>query len=209
MRFKLLVVPILAVSLFAPVFPAFSQVAPAYSGPNLPLSVGIGPSGYDVDWGHGAMYGGTIWADWYPAQLPEILHGLGVEVEVRDISLRQNCNPPGFCPQKNLREDTAGGGVIYSWRHFRNFHPYAKFLIEDGSVDHYLVTPTPSVPRDQSHANLMLFAAGGGLEYRIYRPIWVRADYEYQDWGTLLGNTLNPQGITVGVSYDFSHAHSR
>ncbi len=54
----------------------------------------------------------------------------------------------------------------------------------------------------------MLFAAGGGLEYRIFRPIWVRADYEYQDWGTLLGNTFNPQGITVGVAYEFSRAHS-
>jgi opacity protein-like surface antigen len=202
MRFKLLVVPILAVSLFAPVFPAFSQVAPAYSGPNLPLSVGIGPSGYDVDWGHGAMYGGTIWADWYPAQLPEILHGLGVEVEVRDISLRQNCNPPGFCPQKDMRQDTAGGGVIYSWRHFRNFHPYGKFLIEDGSVDFY---PLPGY----AHDTRTLFAPGGGFEYRIFRPIWVRADYEYQDWGTLLGKTLNPQGFTVGVSYAFSHISPR
>ena len=208
MRLKLLVVPILTVSLFAPVFPAFSQVVPAYSGPNLPLSVGFGPSSYDVDWGHGRMYGGTIWADWYPPQLPRILHGLGVEAEVRDISLHQNCIPPGFCPQKNMRQDTAGGGVVYSWRHFRNFHPYGKFLIEDGSVDHYLVTPTPSVPRDQSHANLMLFAPGLGFEYRIFGPIWARADYEYQDWGTLLGKTLNPQGFTVGVSYAFSHAHS-
>jgi len=203
MRLKLLVVPILTVSLFAPVFPAFSQVVPAYSGPSLSLSVGFGPSSYDVDWGHGRMYGGTIWADWYPTQLPRILHGLGVEVEARDISLHQNCNPPGFCPQKNLRQDTAGGGVIYSWRHFRNFHPYGKFLIEDGSVDFYHAS-RPANP----HANLMLFAPGGGLEYRIFRPIWVRADYEYQNWGTLLGNTLNPQGISVGVAYEFSRAYS-
>ena len=201
MRFKLFVVPILTVSLFAPVFPAFSQVVPTYSGPSLSLSVGFGPSRYDVDWGHGDMYGGTIWADWYPARLPQILNGLGVEVEARDISLHQNCIPAGFCPQKNMRQDTAGGGVIYSWRHFRNFRPYGKFLFEDGSVDYY-----PNLPH--VHANLMVLAAGGGLEYRIFRPIWVRADYEYQDWGTLLGNTLNPQGITVGVSYDFSHAHS-
>ena len=59
------------------------------------------------------------------------------------------------------------------------------------------------------HANLIVFAPGGGLEYRIFRPIWVRADYEYQDWGTLLGNTLNPQGFTVGVAYEFSRAGLR
>jgi opacity protein-like surface antigen len=146
------------------------------------------------------MYGGTIWADWYPTQLPQILHGLGVEVEARDISLHQNCIPPGFCPQKNLRQDTAGGGVIYDWHLFHRFHPYGKFLVEDGSVDYF-----PSPPH--SHANLMVFAAGGGFEYRFLGPLWVRGDYEYQDWGTLLGNTLNPQGITVGVAYDFSHAY--
>ncbi len=204
MRLKLLVVPILAVSLFAPLFPAFSQAVPAYEGrgPSLPLSIGFGPSSYDVDWGHGRMYGGTVWADWYPTQLPRILHGLGVEVEARDISLHQNCNPPGFCPQKNMRQDTAGGGVIYNWRLFRRFHPYAKFLVEDGSVDFY---PLPGY----SHDTFMLLTSGGGFEYRIFRPFWARADYEYQDWGRLLGNTLNPQGFTVGVAYNFSHAYSR
>ncbi len=211
MRFRLIVAPILMVSLFAPVFPAFSQAVPAYKGQPLPLTVGVGPSIYDVDWGHGLMYGGTVWADFYPKQLPQILNGLGVEVEARDISLHQNCIPPGssYCPQKNMRQDTAGGGVIYNWHlnwHFvRGFDVYGKFLVEDGSVDHYLVTPTPSVPRDQSHANLMVFAPGGGLEYRFFGPLLARADYEYQDWGTLLGNTLNPQGITVGVAYDFSY----
>ena len=54
----------------------------------------------------------------------------------------------------------------------------------------------------------MLFAPGLGFEYRIFGPIWARADYEYQDWGTLLGKTFNPQGFTVGVSYAFLHAHS-
>jgi opacity protein-like surface antigen len=203
MRFKLLVISTLTVSLFVPLFPAFSQVVPAaYKGGRLPLSIGIGPSSYDVDWGHGRMYGGTIWADWYPAQLPQILHGLGIEVEARDISLHQNCSSPGFCPQKNMRQDTAGGGPIFTWRHYRDFHPYAKFMIEDGSVDFY---PLPGY----SHDTRTLFAFGGGFEYRIFHQIWARADYEYQNWGTLLGNTLNPQGVTVGVAYDFSHSHLR
>ena len=101
-----------------------------------------------------------------------------------------------------MRQDTAGGGPIFTWRHYRNFHPYAKFLIEDGSVDFY---PLPGY----SHDTRTLFALGGGFEYRIFRSIWARVDYEYQDWGTLLGNTLNPQGATVGVAYDFSHPRPR
>jgi hypothetical protein len=50
-------------------------------------------------------------------------------------------------------------------------------------------------------------AAGGGFEYRIYRPLWARVDYEYETWGKLFGNNdvLTPEGFTVGVSYDLSH----
>lgn len=198
MRFKLFIIPILTVSLFAPLFPAFSQVVPAYTGRSLPLSVGFGPSSYDVDWGHGRMYGFTVWADYYPGFIPSSLRGLGVEIEARDISMDRSYTQP------NVRQDTAGGGPIYTWRHFRNFHPYAKFLYEYGSYD-FTVFQAP----DYKHDTRSLWAAGGGLEYRVYRPIWVRADYEYQTWQTLLGRTPNPQGFTVGFALDFSHSGQR
>ena len=199
MRFKLWALPVLAVSILAVAIPAFSQTVPAYQREDLPLFVGIGPSGYDVDWGHGRMFGGTIWADWYPERMPSVLHGLGVEFEARDISLDRH-----LPPQLNLRQDTAGGGPIFSWRHYRNFHPYAKFMIEDGSYD---FSPVPVGSGFYSHASLMLLAPGAGLEYRVYRAFWARADYEYQTWQTLLGQTPNPQGVTVGVSYNFAYPY--
>ncbi len=204
MRFKFFIPPILTVSLFTVVLPAFSQVAPAYKAPGVPLSVGAGPSSYDVDWGHGRMYGGTVWADWYPARIQSFAHGLGLEIEARDISLHQNCVAPNDCPQKNIREDTAGGGPLFKWHLTPRFHPYGKGLIEEGSVDFTTSSPT------YSHDTRMLIASGGGFEYRFVGPLWVRADYEYQDWvGKLLGNTLNPQGFTVGIAYDFSHPQGR
>jgi opacity protein-like surface antigen len=193
MRFRLLILPVLTASIFAVTVPAWSQAAPAYVRNSLNLEVGIGPSGYDVDWGHGRMFGGTVWADWYPEKLPSAIHGLGLEIEARDISLNRH-----LPPQYNLRQDTAGGGPIFTWRHFPNFHPYAKFLIEDGSYDY---SPTPT----SSHASRMLWVAGAGLEYRVYRSFWARADYEYQTWQTLLGKTPNPQGVTVGIAFDFAH----
>jgi hypothetical protein len=208
MRFKLFVLLILTVSLFAAAYPAFSQVVPAAtSGGNLPLSIGIGPSGYNPDWGHGRMYGGTFWIDYYPGMLPSFLHGLGVEAEARDISLDRHPNPGqkylSWSGQENTREDTAGGGVIYSWRHFRNFHPYGKFLISDGSVD--FITGLTHATSTYTHDTRLVLAPGLGFEYRIYRPIWARVDYEYQFWQILLGKTPNPQGFTVGVAYAFSH----
>jgi opacity protein-like surface antigen len=193
MRFRLFVLPVLAVSIFAITVPAISQVAPAYQRKGWPISLGIGPSSYDVDWGHGRMFGGTIWVDWYPEKLPHIMRGLGVEGEARDISLNRSSTQP------NIRQDTVGGGPIYAWRHFRNFHPYVKYLIGYGSFDFTTSSPT------YSHDTRTLLAPGGGFEYRFYRQFWARADYEYQTWQTLLGKTPDPQGFTVGVAYDFAH----
>jgi hypothetical protein len=200
MRFKLFVPLIFVVSLLTVALPAFSQVASAYSAPGVPWSVGLGPSSYDVDWGHGRMLGGTIWADWYPPAIESLTHvrGLGVEMEARDISLVQN-----LPAQKNMRQDTAGGGPIFNWHLTRRFHPYFKGLFEDGSVDFY---PLPGY----SHDTRLLIASGGGFEYRFLGSLKVRADYEYQYWiGTLLGNTLNPQGFTVGIAYDLLHPQGR
>jgi hypothetical protein len=207
MRFKLFVSPLLTLCLITAAVPSFSQVAPSYQSKGLPISLGIGPSSYDVDWGHGRMYGGTAWLDWYPTQMPSVLHGLGLEIEVRDISLDRHLQPGSTNPkrsgQANMRQDTAGGGPIYTWRKYRNFHPYGKYIIGDGSIDFV------SSSIFYSHDTRIFQAPGGGFEAHMFGPLWARADYEYQFWPGLFGNTLNPQGFTVGVSYDFSHTRQR
>jgi hypothetical protein len=204
MRFKLLVPPILTVSLLFAAGPAFSQTtAPYQAKGGIPIVIGGGPSAFNPDWGHGIMYGGSVWVDWYPRNLPHSLSGLGVEVEARDISLDRHPEPnqPPRSGQANTKEDTVGGGPIYTWRHFRNFHPYLKGIFSQGSID--FISPSPTY----SHDTRLVMAGGGGFEYRVYRPIWVRADYEYQSWGKLFANNdvLTPEGLTVGISYDFSH----
>lgn len=194
MRFKLFVPPLLALSIFALAVPASCQVVPTYQRQGLPIMAGLGFSGYNVDWGHGAMYGGTFWLDWYPTQLPALLHGLGLEAEARDISLHQSST------QTNVRQDTASGGPIYAWRHWESFHPYGKFLYGHGSMDF------PPHGLSYSHDTRSFWAVGGGFEYRFHGPFWSRVDYEHQTWQQLFGYySPMPQGITVGVSYDFAH----
>jgi hypothetical protein len=204
MRFKLLVPPILTVIVLLAAVPAFCQVNAPYESGGFPITVGAGASSWDPDWGQGRMLGITAWADWYPSQLPSSLRGLGIEAEGRDIRydrhLQPNNGDPARSGQGNTTEDTLGGGPVYSWRRFKNFYPYAKFVFSIGSVDFISDSPT------YSHDTRTVMALGGGLEYRVFRQLWVRGDYEYQDWGTLLHNTLNPQGVTVGFNYDFSHA---
>lgn len=192
MRLMKFVPPVLALGLISLAFPVMSQVVPAYESHGVPISIGVGPSTYDVDWGHGRMWGGALWIDWYPTRLPDSLHGLGLEVEGRDISKGQH-----LPPQKNIRQDTIGGGPIYSYRRFNNFQPYVKFLLGQGSYD--FTSPSPTY----SHDTRAFIAPGGGLEGHLYGPVWARADYEYQLWQKLFQGYPTPQGFTFGVSYNF------
>jgi opacity protein-like surface antigen len=187
----------LAVLFVCAAYPAFAQTVPAAKKGSLPLAVGAGLSGYDPYLGQGRMYGGSLWIDYTPNRVPSFLHGLGLEVEARDISLGHSSSQPS-----NLREDTAQAGLIYSWRRFRNFRPYAKALGGFGSIDFNNRSPV------YSHDTRSVFFAGAGVDYRVFRRVWVRADYEYQFWPDLLGRTtFDPQGFTVGASYHFSRPH--
>ena len=172
-----------------------SQVAPAARQGSALLSVGVGPSSYDVDWGHGRMLGGTLWVDAHP-RMPSLLDGLGMEVEARDISLNHSTSQPS-----NFRQDTLGGGPIYTWNHYRNFRPYGKFLVDFGSIDFSTTGP-------YRHDTRTVYAPGFGFQYRVYRNLWARADYEYQWWQTILGGTPDPQGFTIGVTYDVASFRS-
>ena len=175
----------------AAAIPVLSQIAPSASEGELPLTIGIGYSNYYTDWS-GRIAGPTLWADWNFNHGPSFLRGFGIEVEARDLNFERT----GSVPQ--LRLDTAEGGAIYTFRHFRNFHPYGKFLMGFGSIDFNVNSP------GYSHDTRTVYAPGGGIEYRVWRGVWLRGDYEYQFWTDLFHHhALNPNGFTIGPSYEF------
>jgi len=177
-----------------------AQVVPAETRRTFPLSVGAGLSGFDSSYGSGMLLGGSLWVDYTPTQVPRILQGIGAELEVRDLSLnRSTYQPP------NLREDTVEGGVIYFWRHFEKLRPYGKFLVGYGNID-YENSSNAGVVRVHDSRTITIF--GGGVEYQVQQRIWVRGDYEFQNWPDFWKNTtpagsLNPNGFTAGASYHF------
>jgi len=180
----------------------FSQVVPAASQGGLPVAAGAGFSSWDVDWAHGRMGGGTLWVDFPPpflgSYLPHLLDGLGIEIEARDVSLGAGEQHKGF------RQRTIGGGAIYTYRRYRNFHPYVKGLLSFGAIDYGECLDKCNTGFPYTHDSRSDYAAGGGIEYRVFRHIWARADYEYQAWPKLTGQTyLDPQGFTFGAMYDF------
>ncbi len=146
------------------------------------------------------MLGGTLWIDYTPNFLPRSLKGLGVEAMARDISIATRGNR-----QDLLREDLASGGLIYSLPRFGKYRPYAKYLMGFGNDDFPVRVGT-------SHETRTVTSVGGGIDYRLYRRVWVRADYEYQFWSDFFkypasenkpAGILSPNGFTVGAMYHF------
>ena len=182
----------------------FAQgVTAVKGGSTSQLAVGGGASYYNVDWGRSRMLGYTLWADWRPPLLPRYLNGLHIELEGRDLNWNQGEKPPGF------RLVTGSGGAMYEWHHYKNFRPYAKCLVGFGSI--YFGKDQGGVPsKPYTHDTRTVYAPGLGIEYRVVKNLWARADYEYQFWPKLTGNTfLNPQGFTFGAVYEIRTGRRR
>lgn len=181
-----------------------AQTVPAATNKNIPFAVGAGVSGYNTDLGTGDLLGGTLWIDYTLPHMPHLLNGLGLEVEGRDLNYGRS--PSTWT---NLRMDVASGGVIYTLPRYRNFRPYGKYLMGFGNIDY-------GAPAYSEHATRTVTSMGGGVDYRVFRNIWARADYEFQSWpdfwkinGTHHGASLTPEGFTVGAMYHFGRPRSR
>jgi hypothetical protein len=178
-----------------------AQSAPDASERKYPLAAGVGFSGYNPDFDGGHLLGGTLWIDYPLPYMPWFLNGFGIVGEARDIRYGRSASLTPY----NLRQDVAEGGINYSWRRHANFHPYGKFLFGYGNTDYGLSSARHNDSRT-------IGAIGGGFDYRVFRRVWVRGDYEYQFWPdffkhpntTLPAGQLNPQGITIGAMYHFS-----
>ncbi len=203
MHCKLFAIPILAISLFAAAFPAFSQVVPAATrGVSWPLEVGAGFSDYNIDWGGGLREdGGTVTADWTIRQMPRMLQGLGVGIVGRDLVV----DPPASL--SFFQYKTVGGGAIYHYLRPRNIVPYAK-----GGEGYGRIKFLPGYAPGNYHSDTRsFFYMGGGADFHAWHHIWVRADYEYQIWQHLFGSphALTPNGFTIGPEYDFGTFRAR
>jgi hypothetical protein len=170
--------------------------------------VGAGASAYHDDfYGSGVMEGGAFWVNYYPRVGPDLLRGFGLALEGRDISM----NPTSTQPS-NLREDTASGGAVYSYSSSRlyRFRPYVEFMWGHASIDFHVGVP------HYNHDTRSYRSGAGGFEYRAWRNVWLRGEYEEQFWQRMFENPANythsgikmrPRGASLGVSYSFFNGH--
>jgi opacity protein-like surface antigen len=187
MRSKLVVAALFILS----TLPMAAQVSPSAKINGIPLSVGGGISDYNLDFGPSRrMIGASAWVDY------RIWHGLGVEAEGTSIFAAK---PDSLT---RMKQDTIKGGLIYKYHPVFHLVPYAKGLYGLGSIDF------PSHNPFYTHDTFSMMAVGGGVEYRLWKNVYLRGDYEYQWWDHFLGHhTLTPSGATIGATYYLRSTH--
>jgi opacity protein-like surface antigen len=187
MRSKL----VLAALMILSISPVFAQVAPAVKIGGLPLGIGAGVSDYSIDYGPGRrMLGASVWADY------NLFHGLGIAAEGNTIF----ADKPAAVTR--MRQDTAMGGAIYRLHPFFGIRPHVQAVIGIGSIDF------PSGNPFYTHDTYTTWAYRGGGEYKVWKTVYARADYEYQFWHQYHGpRDLNPNGFTIGATYYLRGIH--
>jgi len=88
-----------------------------------------------------------------------------------------------------------GGRYGRTWD---RLHPYVKALIGIG-----LFQPKPALKPSPGSSEYEVFAAGGGLEYRLNEHLNLQMDFEYQGWPAFQKDGLTPWIVTPGVAYRF------
>lgn len=170
-----------------------AQVAPAARVGGFPISVGVGMSGYYLDYGPGRwMEGPVIRAG------VGLYHGLGVDFSARSIFM----NTPSELTR--MQQNTFLAGAFYDAPHIGRVHPFVRFSGGLGTIE--FPSRNPLYTRD----SYTVYAAGGGVEYQLTRKAALRAEYEYQFWKDFQSpRYLNPQGVTLGVNYYLRGRHVR
>jgi hypothetical protein len=185
--------------------PALSQVGPTVTVGGLPIGIGVGFVGADTDYYrpflppyNGRMYGGSAWVN-YP-----LFHHIGVEAEGTTIFANQPTAkaPTGEILYGKLKEETLQGGFIYKFHERHQIHPYLKAMGGVAKVNFPYDDPLYTAE------NAGVASGSAGIEYRAFRNIFVRGQYQYQWWkGFRQSSGFNPQSVTVGATYYLRGTH--
>ncbi len=176
---------LILISLLAGAPRLFAQASATASRPG-DLLLGGGYTSAASDYGK-RFTGFGIYGDF------DVTRHLGVELSFHKVN---------YGAGSPLYEKTYEIGPRY-FRTYGRFVPYVKFMIGRG-VFNYPALPLPA-PQDQARANLAynMYAGGFGTDVKIRHWLYVRADYEYQKWGSFPPHGLSPQLVTVGAAYHF------
>lgn len=182
-----------AAAFFAGIPAAQAQVEPTARVGGIPVTFGIGMSDYSLDYGPGRrMQGPVVWA------AVDIFHGLGIDASARTIFMN---TPPELT---RMQQSTFLGGVYYEGPRIWVARPFVRAAAGLGVIE--FPSNNPKYTRDSYSVG----APSAGLDFQVSSHVAIRAQYEYQAWKKFHGpHYLDPQGVTVGVSYSLRRRHVR
>ncbi len=187
----LVVLAALALSLPA-CTPVSAQVQPDATGSPVRFGIGGGIDYWRGDWSRVDRFGPAAWAT------AEVWRGLGVIAEGHSMNFGDGSYG------KRYQYYVGEGGVVYNYHHWRKVTPFVKGEIGFGGLSF------PHLPNaSYTHDTRTTWAVGGGLEYKLWKRVWTRADYTYDNFPDFYSpvtgehHTLNPAGFTLGFTYHF------
>jgi opacity protein-like surface antigen len=181
-----------AMLLFA-AHPGIAQVAPSARVGGLPVSIGVGMSSFNLDYGQGRRMEGPVVRGGI-----DIWHGVGVDASARSIFM--------FTPTtlSRMQQTTFLVGAFYEGPKVFHVRPFARFATGKGIIEF------PSDNPKFTRGSYLVFAPSGGVEVPLSSKIALRADYEYEGWRNYRNDhDLTPQGYTIGVDYYLNGIHRR
>ncbi len=166
---------LLLLTLVAPL--AHGQAVPAGSVPG-DIQVGVGYANANPDYSPHRFNGFGVFAD------ADLWQHFGVEAELHRVS------GPAF---DRIAETSYLVGGRYRYP-IRNLSPYLKILAGGSNF---------SSKSSGQNGGYGIYAGGGGVDYGLTQHLVVRADYEYQRWGSFPPHGLQPNVFLAGVAYRF------
>ena len=122
----------------------------------------------------------------------DFLDHLGADVQVHRV---------GGAPDSSVHETTYEAGVRFLW----TFNPYlpglgrrqvTPFVRGAAGVGTFYFKNSSG-----QNATYGIYGAGGGLDYNLVRKVDARVEYEYQRWASFTPNGLQPNLLTIGLTY--------
>lgn len=157
---------------------AMAQATPTATGPGATVVAGGGASLFYSPYGQRNLGGGHLFVDIQPHWR------VGVEVEARYLKLHSS--------EEISEKNYLAGPRVLLWGSGR-YQPYAKFLVGDGHI---------ALPFHYANGDFLAMVPGGGLDLAVNDYINVRAiDFEYQLWRDFPFGSMNPYGISAGISF--------
>ena len=162
--------------------------APALQAQALPtatrstnIEVGAGVLRLEPDYVDDPNYGIFVWADY------AFRRYFGVEAEA---------NFGGLEAKDDIGENTYFIGPRGTY-HFRKATLFAKVMFGRGTITNQ------AYGFNNASSSYNAYSFGAGVDYRLYRFINGRVQYEEQKWPSFKPHTLSPSQVSVGVAYVF------